>query len=260
MRHGVCAIAVSDRALTFFTAGASDRRIDVAVFADEIIECWLADEKKRGKPFFAKEEITMPHPRSAFVIALTAARKNAQLANRRLARAVNMPYGTLTNIIHGGRRPSAENHAKLVAYFPELAAVKCDIAGSYTKSPMAERTIHNYVEAVEALDKPGLTWQESAIERRRINELEKLEKTLVVDERDEATLIGTAVRLLAKCSRDELAVVVDMVERIDSGRQAYGALDLRNDNRDWEREIHEERLDAMIYRSMQRRAAALRGV
>lgn len=57
---------------------------------------------------------------------------------------------------------------------------------------------------------------------------------------------------LALCSEDELRVVDDLLGRLERGRDTYGYLDLSRDDRDWQREEHEEQLDAMLYRSFAR--------
>jgi hypothetical protein len=48
-------------------------------------------------------------------------------------------------------------------------------------------------------------------------------------------------------SRDELRVVDRVMQRLELGRDRYGALDLAVDKRNWDQEADEERVDGLIY-------------
>lgn len=61
-----------------------------------------------------------------------------------------------------------------------------------------------------------------------------------------AVLRTDMVRRLGLCSSDELRILARILERIELGRQRYGALDLSLP-RPWRRELSEELLDAVVY-------------
>lgn len=52
---------------------------------------------------------------------------------------------------------------------------------------------------------------------------------------------------LELCSYDELRVISVILGRLELGRQRYGYLDLKRDDRDFKRERAEEYADAAIY-------------
>ena len=51
---------------------------------------------------------------------------------------------------------------------------------------------------------------------------------------------------LDHCNHDELRVVCSILARLELGRARYGLLDL-DEPRDWQRELGEELLDAVVY-------------
>lgn len=55
-----------------------------------------------------------------------------------------------------------------------------------------------------------------------------------------------------ECSDDELRVIGSIHKRLETGRAQYGRLDLLQDARDWNRELAEELIDAMIYAAIVR--------
>jgi hypothetical protein len=86
-------------------------------------------------------------------------------------------------------------------------------------------------------------------ENRAISNPERSDAT--DSSRVEALARTIAVRLRL-CSEDELLVLDDLLIRLEKGRDAYGPLDLANDDRDWDHEEYEEQLDAGLYRSFGR--------
>lgn len=60
-------------------------------------------------------------------------------------------------------------------------------------------------------------------------------------------LRAVAIEHLDECSVDELRVVISILSRLELGRARYGLLDLDADPRDWQRELGEELLDAVVY-------------
>lgn len=61
-----------------------------------------------------------------------------------------------------------------------------------------------------------------------------------------SALARVVARRLDACALDELRVIDRVLERLELGRQRYGALDL-SVPRNWRRERAEERLDALVY-------------
>lgn len=59
---------------------------------------------------------------------------------------------------------------------------------------------------------------------------------------------------------DEVQVIDGELMRLELGRQRYGALDLRKDHRDWNREGDEEIADWAVYRALKRTSARQRAV
>jgi len=53
--------------------------------------------------------------------------------------------------------------------------------------------------------------------------------------------------LAAQLGDDERRVLVAIARRLLAGRDAYGALDVARDGRDWRREAAEEALDLSVY-------------
>lgn len=73
-----------------------------------------------------------------------------------------------------------------------------------------------------------------------------------------AVLRDDLVRRLKLCSLDELRILARLLERLELGRQRYGALDLSLP-RPWRRELSEELLDAVVYDTIEQiRAEDLR--
>lgn len=71
--------------------------------------------------------------------------------------------------------------------------------------------------------------------------------------------VGQLAARLQELTRDELAVVVQVVTRLlDVGRRSYGPLQLDSDQRDFEAEADDEITDWMIYRAMNRISRARR--
>ena len=58
--------------------------------------------------------------------------------------------------------------------------------------------------------------------------------------------------LLDRCAPDELESFLYMARRVDKARAVYGALDLDNDDRDWDAEIRAEHADALAYEMFRR--------
>lgn len=58
--------------------------------------------------------------------------------------------------------------------------------------------------------------------------------------------------LLARCAPDELEAFLYLARRVDKARAVYGALDLDNDDRDWDAEIRAEHADALAYEMFKR--------
>ena len=71
--------------------------------------------------------------------------------------------------------------------------------------------------------------------------------------RDE--ILAVVVDHLGECSIDELRVMCAVAKRLETGRARYGLLDLAADPRDWQRELAEELLDAVIYAAIVRLSA-----
>ena len=59
--------------------------------------------------------------------------------------------------------------------------------------------------------------------------------------------IDDETSLLAGLGPDERRVIVVLANRLRGGARAYGALDLANDQRDWEKERGEEVADLLVY-------------
>jgi len=56
------------------------------------------------------------------------------------------------------------------------------------------------------------------------------------------------MRYLDRANEDELRVVLYVCERLlGIGREQYGALELANDPRDFEKEMSEEAVDLLVY-------------
>jgi hypothetical protein len=55
---------------------------------------------------------------------------------------------------------------------------------------------------------------------------------------------------------DELRVLVALAERLKAGRVAYGPLVVATDRRDWDREMRDELLDAIVYGTIGEMATA----
>jgi hypothetical protein len=61
-------------------------------------------------------------------------------------------------------------------------------------------------------------------------------------------LYRSITKQLESASLDELRVIAFVVERLCMlGHAAYGPLDLRTDKRDFDRELDEEIVDALVY-------------
>ncbi len=56
--------------------------------------------------------------------------------------------------------------------------------------------------------------------------------------------------LTTDASTDELRIIITIAERLNLGRERYGALCIANDERDWQREAREEAIDMAIYRAV----------
>ena len=50
-----------------------------------------------------------------------------------------------------------------------------------------------------------------------------------------------------RCEADEKAIVIELLKRLDTGREQYGPWDVMNDERDYLQEALEEILDALLY-------------
>ena len=75
-----------------------------------------------------------------------------------------------------------------------------------------------------------------------------------------ARSICARVHRLAEVGGDELAVLDGFLVRLELGAERYGALDLRGNPRDWDREADEEIADYAVYRALKRTSARIERV
>jgi hypothetical protein len=73
-----------------------------------------------------------------------------------------------------------------------------------------------------------------------------MEAAMTHAERAHQALIWDIGRRLQLASPDEVRVIDRVLQRLELGRDRYGALDLSRP-REWRRELREELLDALVY-------------